>query len=71
MEDTKKFTLHSVRCGGATAAANAQVPRSLIAMHGRWQSDCVDSYVLMNDNSRFSVTRAVASGNHVPTSLKH
>ena len=71
VEDTKKFTLHSLRSGGATAAANAQVPRSLIAMHGRWQSDCVDSYILMNDNSRFSVTRAVASGNHVPTSLKH
>ena len=65
VENTKKFTLHSLRSGGATAAANAQVPRSLITMHGRWQSDCVDTYILINDNSRFSVTRAVASGNHV------
>ena len=31
------YTLHSFRSGGATAAVNAKVPRSLFATDGRWQ----------------------------------
>ena len=34
----EKFGLHSLRAGGATAAANADVPDRLFKRHGRWKS---------------------------------
>ena len=34
--DPKQFGLHSLRAGGATAAANAGVPDRLFKHHGRW-----------------------------------
>ena len=58
--DTNDFTLHSFRSGGATAAAKANVPRSLIATHGRWQSDCVNNYIKLDDATRYSVSRAIS-----------
>ena len=33
------FALHSLRAGGATAAANAGVPDRLFKRHGRWRSE--------------------------------
>lgn len=35
----QNFGLHSLRSGGASAAAAAGVPHQLIKMHGRWKSD--------------------------------
>jgi hypothetical protein len=55
------FTLHSFRSGGATAAANAKVPKALIASHGRWKSDAVNCYIRQNDESKLSVSKAIAS----------
>ena len=41
-----KFGLHSLRAGGATAAANADVPDRLFKRHGRWKSEnAKDGYV--------------------------
>ena len=37
--DPKLFGLHSLRAGGATAAANAGVPDRLFKRHGRWKSE--------------------------------
>lgn len=44
--DKSKFGLHSLRSGGATAAARAGVSDRLFKKHGRWRSDkAKDGYV--------------------------
>ena len=44
--DPKQFGLHSLRSGGASAAANAGVPDRLFKCHGRWHSEnAKDGYV--------------------------
>ena len=37
--DSSKFGLHSLRVGGASAAANAGVADRLFKRHGRWRSE--------------------------------
>ena len=40
------FGLHSLRAGGASAAASAKVPDRLFKRHGRWRSEnAKDGYV--------------------------
>ena len=42
----KQFGLHSLRSGGATAAAQAGIPDRLLKCHGRWCSESAkDGYV--------------------------
>ena len=54
----KKFGLHSLRSGGASAAANLGVNDRLFKKHGRWKSDKVkDSYVHEDIESKLSVSR--------------
>ena len=44
--DPKQFGLHSLRAGGASAAANAGVPDRLFKRHGRWRAETTkDGYV--------------------------
>ena len=44
--DQRKFGLHSLRAGGASAAANAGVKDRLFKRHGRWQSESAkDGYI--------------------------
>ena len=44
--DLGQFDLHSLRVGGATAAANAGVPDRPFKRHGRWRSESAkDGYV--------------------------
>ena len=44
--DPSQFGMHSLRAGGATAAANAGVPDRLFKRHGRWRSETAkDGYV--------------------------
>ena len=46
LPDTTNISLHSFRAGGATAAANTQVPECCWKRHGRWWSDSAkDGYV--------------------------
>ena len=46
--DSKTFGLHSLRAGGASAAANAGVPNWMFKRHGRWHSENgKDGYVKM------------------------
>ena len=59
------YGLHSFRSGGATAAANAKVPKELIALHGRWQSDCVNRYIKHDQASRLAVSQAVAKNSQL------
>jgi hypothetical protein len=54
----KLYGLHSLRAGGATAAANAGVPDRLFKRHGRWRSEnAKDGYVKDSLASRLSVTK--------------
>ena len=56
--DPTEFGLHSLRAGGATAAANAGVPDRLFKRHGRWKSESAkDGYVDDSVERRLSVTR--------------
>ena len=44
--DPKQFGMHSLRAGGATAAANAGVLDRLFKRHGHWRSETAkDGYI--------------------------
>lgn len=58
--DKTKFGLHSLRSGGATAAANGGVADRLFKRHGRWKSESAkDGYVQDDLNSLLSVSKAL------------
>ena len=53
----RDYGLHSLRAGGASAAANAQVSDRLFKRHGRWKSDkAKDGYIKDNIPSLLSVS---------------
>ena len=55
---TKSFGLHSLRAGGATAAANLGVNDRLFKMHGRWKSEKVkDGYIHESIEAKLIVTK--------------
>jgi integrase len=55
--DPAAFGTHSGRRGGATRAANVDVPDRLFKEHGAWRSERVkDGYVVSSLESRLSVT---------------
>ena len=50
--------MHSLRAGGATAAANAGVEDRLFKCHGRWKSETAkDSYVKDSVERRLEVSK--------------
>ena len=58
--DDKSFGLHSLRAGGATAAANAGVADRLFKRHGRWRSETAkDGYVKDSQEARMSVSASL------------
>lgn len=58
--DASQFGLHSLRAGGATAAANAGVPDRLFKRHGRWRSELAkDGYVKDSREAMLSVTESL------------
>ena len=58
--DRKLFSLHSLRSGGASAAANAGVPDRCFKRHGRWRSESAkDGYVQDQLENRLSVSRSL------------
>ena len=58
--DPKEFGLHSLRSGGATAAANLGVKDRLFKKHGRWKSEKVkDNYVHENLKIQLSVSKSL------------
>ena len=58
--DPKQYGLHSLRAGGATAAANAGVPDRLFKRHGRWRSETAkDGYVQDATASRMAVSKSL------------
>ena len=55
--DPKLFGVHSLRAGGATAAARFGVSERLFKRHGRWKSETAkDGYVKDGLNERLSVS---------------
>ena len=55
-----EFGLHSLRAGGATAAANSGVPDRLFKRHGRWKSEgAKDGYVEDSMDHRLEVTKNI------------
>ena len=55
-----EFDLHSLRAGGATAAANSGVPDRLFKRHGRWKSDgAKDGYIEDSAEHRLEVTKNI------------
>ena len=57
--DRKQFSLHSLRSGGASAAANAGVPDRCFNRHGRWLSESAkDGYNIQDKlEDRLSVSK--------------
>ena len=56
-QDPKKFGLHSLRSGGASAAAALGVPDRLIKKQGRWKADASkDRYIKENLGNRLRVS---------------
>ena len=59
--ETKLFGLHSLRAGGATAAANLGVNDRLFKKHRRWKSEKVkDGYIHESIETKLIVTKNVA-----------
>ena len=55
--EPKKFGLHSLRSGGASAAATIGVPDRLFKKHGRWRSETAkDGYIQDSMKDRLSVS---------------
>ena len=58
--DVSNIGVHSLRAGGATAAANAGTQDRMFKRHGRWVSEnAKDGYVKDNLNSRLLVSQAL------------
>ena len=56
--ETKLFGSHSLRAGGATAAANLGVNDRLFKKHGRWKSEKVkDGYIHESIEAKLIVTK--------------
>jgi integrase len=58
-EQVRRLSLHSLRRGGATAAAAHQIPVRLIKHQGRWKSDAVFLYTLTADQEALRVSDTV------------
>ena len=59
--DPKPYGSHSLRRGGATAAAHAGIEAYVIAHHGNWKSSAVFAYMTAQMKQRLSVGRAILS----------
>lgn len=56
--DKSKFGIHSLRSGGATAAAAAGINDRLFKKHGRWRSEkAKDGYVRESIQEKLFVTQ--------------
>ena len=56
----EQYSLHSLRAGGATAAANAGVPDRLFKRHGRWKlENAKDGYIEDSTDRRLSISQGI------------
>ena len=59
--DPSRFSAHSLRIGGATAAAAAGVEPSVIRCCGRWNSDIFEIYTRLTQQTAARMTRVIGS----------
>lgn len=58
--DKSQYGLHSLRAGGASAAANAGVPDRMFKRHGRWRSEnAKDGYIADSLENRLQVSKGI------------
>lgn len=57
--DGLNLGLHSLRAGGASAAANAGVNDRCWRRHGRWRSDAANGYIKDSVNNRLQVSKSL------------
>jgi hypothetical protein len=60
-QEISRYGSHSLRKGGATAAAATRVRMHLLKRHGRWRSDAVFIYIVDPLVARLEVSRAILS----------
>jgi hypothetical protein len=61
VSDPLQYSLHSLRSGGATAAAAVpSVSREELKRHGRWASSAVDNYIEPSLEARLSISQKIA-----------
>lgn len=60
-EQAMLFGLHSLRRGGATAAARGGAPVRMIMEHGRWRSDCVRQYMYADEDERWQMAAVMVA----------
>ena len=53
------LSLHSLRAGGVTLAAQKDMPEYLYKQHGCWKSDAVKAYIRPDVVEKLSVTKAM------------
>ena len=69
--DVSKISLHSLRSGGASAAANAGIHDRLFKRHGRWSSkNAKDCYVKDNLVALLSVSHSLGIWEPSPAGSK-
>ncbi|XP_069109457.1 integrase/recombinase xerD homolog [Argopecten irradians] len=57
VQDISQFGLHSLRAGGASAAANSGIPDRMFKRHGRWKSETAkDGYIKDDFRERLNVS---------------
>ena len=59
--DPARFGAHSLRIGGATAAAAAGVPPSVIRVMGRWNSEIFEIYTRLTQQAAAQMTSVIGS----------
>ena len=59
--DSKEFSSHSFRHGGASHAFKCGVPSELIQLHGDWSSDCNKRYLQLGYEDRVNVAKKLAT----------
>ena len=70
--DKRQYELHSLRAGGASAAANAGVPDCMFKRHGSWRSgNAKDGYVEYSLTSRRQVSSNQAINRRVQLTSSH
>ncbi len=58
--DVSRYCLHSLRAGGASAAANSGIEDRLFKCHGRWKSEpAKDGYVKDSVSRKMSVSKSL------------
>lgn len=66
--DTRHYSPHSFRRGGATFAYQSGVPEHLVKLQGDWRSDAYQTYIItLPLSTRSLVADIMASGLYTPT----